>query len=111
MDAQKVKALTNATKSSFSNFVGLRSFLIMGDAMFHIMTLFYKNIQDNILNPIFDPYVPENFLIFRINDKITLDIGKFLIEFSKTAILAFLTFNIFIWTEPYFNRFLKRGGG
>ena len=94
MDAQKVKALTNATKGSFSSFVGLRSFLIMGDAMFHIMTLFYKNIQENLLDPIFNPYVPKNFLIFRINDKITLNIGKFLVEFTKTAILAFLTFQI-----------------
>ena len=111
MDTQKVKALTNATKGSFSSFVGLRSFLIMGDAMFHIMTLFYKNIQENILNPLFDPYVPKNFLIFRINDKVTLNIGKFLVEFSKTAILAFLTFQIFIWTEPYFNSFVKRKGG
>ena len=111
MDAQKVKALTNATKSSFTNFVGLRSFLIMGDAMFHIMTLFYKNIQENILDPIFNPYVPKDFLVFHINDKITLNIGKFLVEFSKTAVLAFLTFEIFIWTEPFFNSFLKKGGG
>ena len=111
MDTQKVKALTNATKSSFTNFVGLRSFLIMGDAMFHIMTLFYKNIQENILDPIFNPYVPKDFLVFHINDKITLNIGKFLVEFSKTAVLAFLTFEIFIWTEPFFNSFLKKGGG
>lgn len=109
MDAQKVKALTNATKGSFSSFVGLRSFLIMGDAMFHIMTLFYKNIQENILDPIFNPYVPENFLIFKINEKITLNIGKFLVEFMKTAFLSYLTFKIFVWTEPFFNKFIKRG--
>ena len=110
MDTQKVKALTNATKGSFGSFVGLRSFLIMGDAMFHIMTLFYKNIQENILDPVFNPYVPHNFLIFKINDKITLNIGKFLVEFTKTTLLAFLTFEIFIWTEPFFNTFAKKHG-
>jgi len=104
----KVKQLTKATKGSFNTFVGLRSFLIVGDAMFHIMTLFYKNIEENILDPIFNPYIPKDLLVFHINDKITLNIGKFLIELMKTGVLAFLTFQIFIWTEPYFNRFLKK---
>jgi hypothetical protein len=111
MDAQKVKALTNATKSSFESFVGLRSFLIMGDLMFHLLTLVYKNIQDNILDPILDPYIPENFLVFHPTEKITLNLGKFLVNFFKTVILAYLTFKIFVYTEPYFNRYLKKGGG
>lgn len=111
MDAQKVKALTNATKGSFESFVGLRSFLIMGDIMFHLLTLLYKNIQENILDPILDPYVPKDFLVFHPTEKITLNLGKFLVNFTKTATLAYLTFNIFIWTEPYFHSFLKRGGG
>lgn len=111
MDAQKIKALTNATKGSFGSFVGLRSFLIMGDVMFHLLTLLYKNIQDNILDPILDPYIPEDFLVFHPTNKITLNVGKFLINFGKTALLAYLSFQIFVWTEPYFNRFLKKSGG
>lgn len=111
MDAQKVQALTNATKGSFESFLGLRAFMITGDLMFHLLTLVYKNIQENLLDPILDPYVPENFLVYRPTKKITLNVGKFLVDFSKTIILAYLTFKIFIWTEPYFNKFLKRGGG
>ena len=111
MDAQKVKALTNATKGSFETFVGLRSFLIMGDLMFHLLTLVYKNIQENLLDPIMDPYVPEDFLVFHPTEKITLNVGKFLVNFTKTALLAFLTFKIFIYTEPYFNKYMKKGGG
>ena len=110
MDSQKIKALTNATKGSFESFVGLRSFLIMGDLMFHLLTLLYKNIEENILDPILNPYIPDNFLVFHPTNKITLNVGKFLVNFSKTAILAYLTFQIFIWTEPYFNRYLKKGG-
>ena len=109
MDAQKVKALTNATKKSFESFVGLRSFLIMGDIMFHLLTKLYNNVEKNLLNPILDPYVPEEFLVIRPTSKIKINLGKFLIELLKTLILAYMSYQIFIYTEPYFKRFLKGG--
>lgn len=111
MDAKKVKVLTNATKTSFGNFIGLRSFMIMGDLLFHLITKLYENIEENILNPIMDPYIPKDFLVFHPTEKITLNVGKFLIEIFKTIILAYITYQLFIYTEPYFNNFLKRGGG
>ena len=111
MDAQKIKSLTNATKGSFDTFIGLRSFLIVGDLMFHLLTQVYKNIQENLLDPLLDPYIPKNFLVYKMNKKVTLNIGKFLVNLFKTVILAYLTFQIFIFTEPYFKTYLKRGGG
>ena len=111
MDAQKVKALTNATKGSFDSFIGLRSFLIVGDLMFHLLTQVYTNIQENLLDPLLDPYIPENFLVYKMNEKVTLNVGKFLVNLFKTIILAYLTFQIFRYTEPYFTKYLKRGGG
>lgn len=110
MDSQKVAALTNVTKKSFEMFLGLRAFLVMGDILFHLVTKLYNNIEKNILNPILDPYVPDEFLVFRLNSKIKINFGKFLIELSKTLILAYLTYCIFILTEPYFKLFLKGGG-
>lgn len=111
MDAQKIKALTNATKGSFDTFVGLRSFLIVGDLMFYLLSQVYKNIEENLLDPLLDPYIPKNFLVFKMNDKVELNIGKFLVNLLKTGILALLTFEIFKFTEPYFSRYLKNGGG
>ena len=103
--------MTDATKNSFENFLGLRSFLIMGDSsMYHLLAMFYKNIQENILDPIFDPYVPEDFLVIHPTDKITLNVGKFLVGLTKTLILAYITYKIFSYTEIYFKWFVKRGG-
>ena len=106
MDAKKIKELKFAG-SSFESFIGLRSFLVMGDLVFHLMTLFYKNFQENILDPILDPYIPKNFLLVRVSEKITINLGKFLVETVKIMCLAYLTFQFFIFTEPYFKKYLK----
>ena len=70
--------------------------------MIFLCTQFYKNVEENILNPILDPYVPKEFLVFRPTEKIKLNLGKFLINLGKTLFLAYLSFQIFLLTEPYF---------
>ena len=110
MDAQKVKTLTDITKSSFDIFLGLNIFMVMGNAFYHLLTKLYENIQKNILDPVIDPNIPSNFLELHFGDKITIKLGSFLVELSKTLILAYVTYQIFLLTEPYFKYFLKRGG-
>ena len=107
VDSQKVKEMKFAT-SSFESFIGLRSFFVMGDLIFHLATMFFKVLQENIINPILDPYIPEDLLLVKINEKITINLGKFFVETAKVLILCFITYLIFVYTEPYFKKLSKK---
>ncbi len=93
----------------FGQFTSLQIFLVIADIFSFIFAKFYDNIKTNILDPILDPYFPED----RLNNmKIHLPIfikseiyyGRFLFNLFKNIIFLYLIFVLYKYVRKYRNK-------